>query len=251
MIADSDRRQFLRLSALAGSAVLLGACVTGGTVNQNTANTTAENKTEPAAKDEIEVTPIEDLMREHGVLRRCLLVFSEAATVMGGNAPQSYADAVQKAAKLFRAFGEEYHEKKLEEQYIFPLIRQKSPTGPAGIYPDILTAQHDRGREITTYIISATSAGKVSNVSEVSRALSGFVRMYQSHAAREDTIVFPAWKHLITPDEYDELGEKFEEIEHEQFGEDGYEVALKQIAEIEATIGLDDISKQTPPPPPK
>lgn len=251
MIADSDRRQFLKFTALAGSAAILGACGARGEANQNTSNATAEKKDEPDKKEEKEVTPIEDLMREHGVLRRCLLVFGEAAVMLPSNPPALWADAVQKAAKLFRAFGEDYHEKKLEEQYIFPLIKQKAPTGPAGIYPDVLTAQHDRGREITDYVISATASGKVTNANEVARALAGFVRMYEAHAAREDTIVFPAWKDLITPDEYDELGDKFEDIEQEQFGEDGFEDALKQIAAIEASVGMDDISKLTPPAPPK
>ena len=251
MIADSDRRQFLKVTAFAGSAMILGACGARGEANQNTSNATAEKKDEPDKKEEKEVTPIEDLMREHGVLRRCLLVFGEAAVMLPSNPPALWADAVQKAAKLFRAFGEDYHEKKLEEQYIFPLIKQKAPTGPAGIYPDVLTAQHDRGREITDYVISATASGKVTNANEVASALAGFVRMYEAHAAREDTIVFPAWKDLITPDEYDELGDKFEDIEQEQFGEDGFEDALKQIAAIEASVGMDDISKLTPPAPPK
>jgi hemerythrin-like domain-containing protein len=254
MIAKSDRRQFLTVTAFAGSTLVLGGCNASGAANGQNAAVVANKTDETTNKenDEKEVTPIEDLMREHGILRRCLLVFGEAAVMMGGNAPAVYSDAVQRAAKLFRAFGEEYHERRLEEQYIFPLIRQKGTTGPAGIYPDILTAQHNRGREITDFVISSTASGRIgANVTEVSHALSGFVRMYEAHAAREDTIVFPAWKDLITAEEYDELGEKFEDIEQEQFGEDGYEVALKQIAEIETAIGLDDISKLTPPPPAK
>ena len=51
--------------------------------------------------------------------------------------------------------------------------------------------------------------------------------------------------------EYDELNDKFEDIEHEQFGEDGFEDAEKQISEIEVTLGIDDISKFTPPAPPR
>jgi len=47
------------------------------------------------------------------------------------------------------------------------------------------------------------------------------------------------------------MGDKFEEIEHEQFGEDGYEDAVKQIGEIEGGLGLSDISQFTAPPPPK
>jgi hemerythrin-like domain-containing protein len=248
---ENDRRRFLKMSALAGSALLVGACGTGAANSGNSAKTDAAKKSEPGKKDEKEVTPLEDLMREHGVLRRALFVFSEAAVILPSNPPAVWADAIQKAAKLFRTFGEDYHEKKLEEQYIFPLIRQKGVGGPASLYPDDLTQQHNRGREITDYMISVTAAGKIgSNAMELSKVLHGFVRMYDAHAAREDTIVFPAWKDLLTADEYDELGDKFENIEHEQFGEDGYENAVKQIAEIEASVGLADISKLTPPSPP-
>ena len=66
----------------------------------------------------------------------------------------------------------------------------------------------------------------------------------------EDTVVFPAWKETLTADALDEMNEKFEEIEHEQFGEDGFESALKQMAEIEQDLGLSDLAQFTAPPPP-
>ena len=243
----------MKTTALAGSALVLDACASGGTANsQNAAKTDNVKKAEPDKKDEKEVTAIEDLMREHGILRRALLIFGKAAVFLPSKPPAYWPDAVQKAAKLFRAFGEDYHEKKIEEQYIFPLIKQKGLSGPAATYPDILTAQHNRGREITDYILSANASGKVgANARDVANALHGFVRMYEHHAAREDTIVFPAWKDLITADDYGELGEKFEDIEHEQFGEDGYENAVKQMAEIEASVGFTDISIFTPVAPAK
>lgn len=249
---DSDRRGFLKVAALAGSALLVGACGSSGAANGgNSANANTAKTATPDAADEKEVTPIEDLMREHGVLRRALFVFSEAAVVLPNNPSANWIDALQKSAKLFRAFGEDYHERQLEEQYIFPLIRQKSVNGPAGSYPDILTQQHNRGREITDYILAATAAGKVAaNAGELAKALQGFVRMYIAHASHEDTIVFPAWKDLITAEEYDKLGDKFEDIEKAQFGEDGFEDAVKQILEIETSVGLADISKFTPAAPP-
>ena len=73
--------------------------------------------------------------------------------------------------------------------------------------------------------------------------------MYEHHAAREDTIIFPAWKDSVTPDEYDDLSDKFEDIEYEQFGEDGFENAAKQMSEIEATLNLSDIVQFTAPQP--
>lgn len=75
--------------------------------------------------------------------------------------------------------------------------------------------------------------------------------MYRNHAAREDTIVFPAWKKTMTGPQLDELSEKFEDIEHEQFGEDGFDEAVDQIAAIEGSLGLADITQFTAPPPPK
>src|SRR6266513_3926387 len=145
-----------------------------------------------------EVTATEDLMREHGILRRALLVYSAAAIKLRGNPSAIAPDALQKTAKLFRAFGEEYHEKKLEEAYIFPAVRKVG--GEAASYPDILVAQHNRGREITDYIISVTQGAKLatSNAEALAKSLEAFVLMYRNHAAREDTIIFPAWKQTMT-----------------------------------------------------
>ena len=50
--------------------------------------------------------------------------------------------------------------------------------------------------------------------------------------------------------ELDALGEKFEEIEHEQFGSDGFESALKRMEEIEQSLGLSNLDMFTAPPPP-
>lgn len=123
----------------------------------------------------------------------------------------------------------------------------------AAAYPDILVTQHNRGREITDYIISVTQSAKLgaSNAGDLAKALEAFVLMYRNHAAREDTIIFPAWKQTLTSGQLDEMNDKFEDIEHEQFGEDGFEDAVKQISAIEAGLGLSDITQFTAPPPPK
>jgi hypothetical protein len=45
--------------------------------------------------------------------------------------------------------------------------------------------------------------------------------MYANHAAREDTIVFPAWKKNFSNAQLDEISDQFEDIEHKMFGKDG------------------------------
>lgn len=202
-------------------------------------------------KKEAEVTATEDLMREHGILRRALLVYSAASVKLRGNPSAIPPDALQKTANLFRAFGEEYHEKKLEETYIFPAVKKAG--GEPGSYADILVVQHNRGREMTDYIIGVTRGAKLgaTNAEPLAKALDAFVLMYRNHAAREDTIVFPAWKQTMTAQQLDEMSEKFEDIEHQQFGEDGFDDAVKQVSAIENSLGLADIAQFTAPPPPK
>jgi hemerythrin-like domain-containing protein len=194
-----------------------------------------------------EVSAVEDLMREHGVLRRALFVYSETAFRLRINPSEIPVDALQKTAKLFRTFGEDYHEKKLEEGYIFPAV--KKAAGSAAGLPDVLIEQHNRGREITDYILAVTKAAKLDagSAEPLAMAFNIFVRMYRPHAAREDTVIFPAWKKLLTEKQLDEMSEKFEDIEHEMFGDDGFEKMVRQISDIETELGLADLAQFTAP----
>lgn len=203
-----------------------------------------------AAGSEPEVTAAEDLMREHGILRRALLVYAAVVPRLRKNAAGVDASALRKTGELFRRFGEEYHERQLEERHIFPVIR-KMPA--VASYADVLTRQHERGREITAYLLAVTSTGRIgtAHAAPLADALEGLVRMYEHHAAREDTIVFPAWKSRYTNKQLDALGEEFEDIEKKTFGHDGFEDAAKTIAAIEKTFGLTDLAQFTPPAPPK
>ena len=90
---NSARRQWLvGLSTLGAGAILLGCKKTA----------TSESKEGTEAK----VTATEDLMREHGILRRALLVYQETATRLNRGALLP-PEPLQKTAKLFRDFGEE------------------------------------------------------------------------------------------------------------------------------------------------
>lgn len=249
MYSQNTRRDFLRTSAIVGTGLVLSSCSGAKVANPN-AQTEVASKEDQNEKGG-EVTATEDLMREHGVLRRALLVYTAAAAKLHTNPTSIPPDSLQKTAKLFRDFGEEYHEKKLEEAFIFPAVKQAG--GEAATYPDILVTQHNRGREITDYIINVTQSAKLgaSNAEDLAKALEAFVLMYRNHAAREDTIIFPAWKQTLTAKQLDEMNDKFEDIEHEQFGADGFEDAVKQISAIESSLGLSDITQFTAPPPPK
>ncbi len=99
------------------------------------------------APGEEDVAPAEDLMREHGVLNRLLLIYEEAIRRIG--ARQEFAPRVlSEAAGIVRRFIEEYHEKS-EEESLFPRFEK------AGKLVDlvaVLRQQHQAGRRVTAEV---------------------------------------------------------------------------------------------------
>ena len=193
---------------------------------------------------------VEDLMREHGVLRRCMLVYRECAGRLRIEPKDVDAAALNDTANLFRSFGEDYHEKKLEEEHIFPRLRRALAGAEAPV--SVLMAQHARGREITEYILSVTRGPYVAagEAELLARAFDAFEIMYANHTAREDTIVFPTWKSALSAAELAEMGNLFETIERAEFGGDGFDDAVKRIADIEEKLGLKTLAQFTAPPAP-
>lgn len=211
---------------------------------------TVEALAQKGGTPEKETPAVEDLMREHGILRRALLVYGDAAQRLRNGRPTFLADALTRTARLFRSFGEDYHERALEEQYIFPRAAQLK--GEAARFPDVLKTQHDRGRAITEYVLAVTRHGSIATADArpLADTLDAFVLMYQHHAALEDTVLFPAWKQVLSGTEYHELTERFEELEHKMFGKDGFEDAVARIAQIEQEMHLSDLARFTAPQPP-
>ena len=196
-----------------------------------------------------DVLAVEDLMREHGVLRRALLVYAQAADQLGRRQAIP-AEALHRAAELFRRFGEDYHERSLEEEHVFPAVIDAGGE-PAAICR-ILATQHRRGRQITDYVLAASAGTAVgrSRMDTLAGVLEGMVRMYQHHTAIEDTVVFPAWKRTLTPARYSALSEQFEALEKRMFGHDGFEDAVQRIGTVEQAFGLADLATLTAAPPP-
>jgi hemerythrin-like domain-containing protein len=196
------------------------------------------------------VTANEDLMREHGVLRRILVLYREVSPRLRADPGSIDAAALGVAATFFREFGERYHEQMLDEQHIFPAVRKPS-SDDAGLI-DTLLAQHERGRAITDYVIARTRNGKLAtaDAEPMAKALTGFARMYEAHTAREDTVIFPAFRASLGQKAYQEIGEQFEDIERKTFGGDGFDRALNEVSQIEGRLGLADLSGFTAPAPP-
>jgi hemerythrin-like domain-containing protein len=231
-----ERRQVL--AAFASSATLL---VSG------CASTAGARRGGPKADEKIEeeVSPGEDLMREHGVLERVLLIYEESATRLVGQGPAP-VEVLKKSAGIVRRFVEDYHER-LEEQFLFP--RFEAAHREAELVRT-LRVQHGRGRELTDQILRLVSGRAHPGGAErakLAEVLRSFSRMVRPHAACEDTVLFPAFRELIGAPAYRELGEQFEEREHAKFGKNGFADVVREVARLEEALGIHDLARFTTP----
>lgn len=182
-------------------------------------------------------------MREHGVLKRILLIYREGIRrVQAGD--QAPAQALNASAGTIRSFIEDYHEH-LEEQYVFPKLEQ---AGKLTDVTTVLRTQHQRGRVLTDRVLAATSGAATPDrpVREaLVQDLSAFIRMYEPHEAREDTVVFPAMRDVLSASEFRDLAEIFEDEEHRRFGPTGFQSVVDKVADIEKSLGIYDLSQFT------
>jgi hemerythrin-like domain-containing protein len=193
-------------------------------------------------QEEKELSPNEDLMQEHGVLNRLLLIYEEIEQRLktGNDVP---AEALLQAASIMKSFIEDHHER-IEEEFIFPQLENRN------ILVDLiqtLREQHLVGRDITHYILmNGSQLNSEEERQEIIQRLHAFITMYRPHEAREDTVVFPTLREALTEKEYKELGEEIEEAEHTLFGEEDFDEIIEQVVAIEKLLGIYELSQFTP-----
>jgi len=135
---------------------------------------------------------------------------------------------------------------KLEEDFLFPRFEKANQLTNL---VKVLRKQHKAGRILTDVILQFAKMKSLTNTDETQKLiilLGDFNGMYRPHEAREDTVLFPAMRKIVSEDEYFALGEDFEDREHELFGEDGFETMVEKVANIEKQLGIYDLSMFTP-----
>ncbi len=171
---ESDRRQFL-----------LSAGVTmGGMIAFLPAVVRADDKKE---QTETPVGATEDLMREHGVLNRILLIYEEGLRRLHAKEDVP-PEVLYHPAELVRKFVEDYHEK-LEENFIFPIFEKHHKLTDL---TQTLRRQHQAGRDVTDIVLPNAKGDRWTNADhrhDAVRALHAFIRMYRPHETREDTVL--------------------------------------------------------------
>jgi hemerythrin-like domain-containing protein len=225
------RRGLLNVGLAGGLALAAPAAVSG---------VLAREAKKPGAEEA--AAPPEQLMRGHAILARVLLIY-EGGLRRAGQGEDIDPAVFTRAAEITRRFIHG-HQEKVEEELVFAQFKK---AGRMVELIGVLTSQHAAGAKLTDKILAAApQVGSKEPREAMGRDVQALIAMYRPHMAREATDIFPTLRHLVTAEEYAEIGDEMVKRERQKIGVDGFEKTAKQVAEVEQVIGIEDIAVFTP-----
>lgn len=179
---------------------------------------------------------LELLIREHGLIRQALDIFSFAKEKLekGKRPPREF---FEKAVEFSRSFADQFHHFK-EEFLMFGLLSQKKGAlfdGEIGA----LRYQHERGRKFIGEIensLEGYSQGDVFATTTLLENLASYISLLKLHIHTEDHIFFQMVKKEFSEDEDHVLLEQFKNEEKRIGVTDCFENSRKLVAKMHTLI---------------
>ena len=147
--------------------------------------------------------PIQELMDEHRIIEKVLTALTSAAD------QEVSLEFYEKVVDFIANFADKCHHGK-EEERLFPVLEEKGiprEAGPIGCMCD----EHEIGRghvqRMQEFIKGADLVG-------LRRESLNYVGLLRSHIQKEDNVLFPMGRGVLSKVELEQLRIKFDEVEH-------------------------------------
>jgi hemerythrin-like domain-containing protein len=190
-------------------------------------------------------TPIEMLEAEHRVIQKMVAGMSILAEQLEAGEPVDAA-LLESIVVFLRTFADHCHHGK-EEAFLFPvLIRRGVPSHGCPIGG--LTMEHQKGRVMVGELDDAIrdfAVGKPPARENLAKSLRALVVFYPSHIWKEDYLLFPLAGKILTPEDQQELMNKFEAVDRE-LGIEAHERFTKLAADLERRVSEIDSKPEDP-----
>jgi hemerythrin-like domain-containing protein len=190
-------------------------------------------------------TPVEMLEAEHRVIQKIVAGMSVLAEQLEDGEPVDVS-LLESIVVFLRTFADRCHHGK-EETFLFPaLIRRGVPSHGCPIGG--LTMEHQKGRVMVGELAEAIrgcAAGEPPARENLVKSLRALVAFYPSHIWKEDYLLFPLAGKVLTPQDQQELMDKFETVERE-LGLDVHEGFDKVAAELKRKVSGIDLKPGNP-----
>jgi hemerythrin-like domain-containing protein len=184
------------------------------------------------------ISPTEELCIEHAMLDRIMLAMDQTLKMAGSR--KADLSPLKQACAMIRQVVDEHH-MKIEEEEVYPKFEDDRVLAPM---IEDFEEQHDEARKMVDRLEELAEAGKP-DTAELRRVFMDFRDMMMAHAAREETVLFPAMQGTWSDDELDALKEAQEEDEKKLLGDDADEKVFKMLGDIEAAAGIESVGDFT------
>jgi hemerythrin-like domain-containing protein len=189
-----------------------------------------------SATDEHLISPNEDLMQEHGLVGRVILIYRRCMHNIEQGIefdPSHIATAARIVAHVIHG-----HHELEEERILFPIVQRRKTLSPLIA---VLVGQHQAARGLTGTIANTATAKGLRDPNQrgvILNAMREFASMYEPHGAYEDTVVYPAFRAALSAQEYLKYSRMFAAEERKANGVDGFEKRVVELTGIENALGI-------------
>jgi hemerythrin-like domain-containing protein len=177
-------------------------------------------------------------MDEHRLIEQvldCLEQMADRCRSAGELDPQLARDAVW----FLRTYADRCHHGK-EEAELFPLMEQR------GLSPDsgptaVMRAEHVEGRRLVGQIdeaIEGAAKGEEQAARSFAESSLEFVGLLQAHIHKEDHILFPAADRMLTEQDREALGQRFDRVDADEIGRDVIEKCRRTADALAERFGV-------------
>jgi len=145
--------------------------------------------------------PFTQLMQEHRVIEKVLAALDAAAKL---DVPNEF---YEQAIEFVVTYADSFHHAK-EEERLFTYLEERGMArdyGPLGV----MLSEHDTGRK---HIVAMREHMEAGDLEALRSESLGFTSLMRDHIAKEDEVLFPMGRAMLTPEEIEEVMVGFDSV---------------------------------------
>jgi len=181
------------------------------------------------------LSAIEELEEEHKLILQMIKALStlQPAIEKGKIDPDTLTPVVD----FFRTYADKFHHAK-EEAQLFPML-EKRGVRPSGCPIGVLHSEHEQGRVLITALsdsIEKCKHGDPAAGAAIGSYIKNAINFYTEHIWKEDYLLFPMSKKVLTQSDQAELQKGFGKVDAEMG--DGFQRQYNHVVERLEEVAL-------------
>lgn len=189
------------------------------------------------------ISPTEQLSREHAILMRLLIAIENVLVKASANVGTDLMP-INRAASMINDVVCGHH-MRFEESYVYPRVRE---SGNLVDFVNLLQDQHNEARDAVRRIMDLTRTGRVDDVVQMGELVAlckAADFMFRAHIAWEESVLFTALYDLAPTTYFEDLQHKMLGEERSMFGSKGLQQLYEDLADVERAAGTEHPSMFT------